>query len=128
MGNQKRTKRNWLRLFRLLQGKTAEDFANECGLSYATYLNIENGDIKFNHSTRSKTYVLLANTLGINLNLFFYETDEDGRIVDSSCVEDVLRLFYEHNFRSIVRNEGYLRRLFTDVIADRLLEQLRKDF
>ena len=121
-------KRNWLIFFRLLQGKTVKELADTCELSYLTYLNVENGKIKNNHATRCKTYALIAEKLNINMNLFFYETDESGRIIDDSCVEDVLRLFYEHNLRSLVRNEHYLRQIFSDEITDRLLCQLHKNF
>ena len=108
-------------MYRMLYFQVSQySFANDtCQLAYETYLRVETGKGK----VRPQTLSIIAEASKIPLELFYFATDEEGRLTTTESIEPIFRLFLSANLRGIIHNDDYLHELFIDEIADSIVVQ-----
>jgi len=116
--------REWLRQFRRLKGYTLHSLSYECGLSHITYISVERGGKRSARPCTVKTLKTVAEKLGIKLDLFYYKTDEDGKLVDKSSITDIFTLFSVNGFRQAIHSEEMIKAIFSPELADYIIENV----
>jgi transcriptional regulator with XRE-family HTH domain len=120
--------RQWLRKYRKLRGYDQERFGDACGISTVTYINVENGGSRQSKGIKvfctDKTVASIVNTFGIKMDLFYYHTDDQGRLVDKSSIKDVLTLFSSQGYKAAVYNEDTVTDIFSPELAEYIITEI----